>query len=243
MADIFKSPFTLILKYEEIEHAYQEIRNKSIKFINLIYTSITLIFSLVCYSIYTLTDSIKEDQIHLIEYIQKVSSFLVGIHTILFFLNINTNRIILHRWISYLNIFFFMLSNFTLRIYLINYESNDYLISSVIFIFQQFFLFSLFLSNALDFYEGFWIYLISEFSSHLIYAGIFDKTNHFRLALDGMAVIITSVMSYYYVYERRKSFFLKYTGKMRLKWFKNTIDTINCGFANIKKRRKYETTN
>jgi len=239
MADvIFKSSFSLKFKSEEIEKEFQSAREQSIKLCNLIYTFLILFISIIFTFIYLQTSyEDEEEKQRLGEFIKEITYFETGIHSVLFFLSLKFRKISWQKLISYINIYFTVITYITFRIYLLNFVKSYYFIWTLTFTIQQLFLLTTFYSDYLDFFDGFLIYLSAVFSSFLLFYGIDPSVNYLRLSVDGIAVMSTTIMSYYYMFERRRGFYYYYTTMRTIKWYQGLIENINNRYYGEKKTR------
>lgn len=232
MTSIFKSNFTLEFNSRKIQEKYETMINKYLKKFNLIYSVINLIISISYFLIYAV--SVREIKYTLYIHVEFLVCTMVIAQIVSILLSIFIRNITFHRWISYLNIGNFCIFSWTLWRYMASFSSEAYFIFNIIFLTQQMYLMSWFLTHNLNFYYGFWVYFSVSIVSLGIYAPVFPLKLHFRFFIGAYNIIFTSLMSYFYVHERKKSFYLTFKHEAKIKSNNGIIQNMNSGYISIK---------
>jgi signal transduction histidine kinase/CheY-like chemotaxis protein len=228
MSEIFNSYFTLKYNNKEIEEAYQVMLRTNIKRRNIIYTLLILAIAIACNIMLWYVTSIF---VRIFEYII-ISFILTGILLINLILSITGNEKI-NIIISYLNFYLLLYAEVSLRAFVINANADTVLIC-LVYTIQYLFILTWYYTCTIDFLPGCLITVAKCISLYVVFAPLsMSLTLQFRFSINQVLMLIVLILSFFYVYEKRKSFYYFKTAEMSKQWYHNILDNMNTGFMSI----------
>ena len=127
----FKSKFTLKFNNPSIEENYLYSVRKNQRRKNIIYSSVILILCIINNIIYSIFEIEESHKFH--RYIQITSYVITGIYFTFLLIGILTIHKKVQQWISYLNYFFLIFVNYSLRSYLYYFSHTDVMVVSLVY--------------------------------------------------------------------------------------------------------------
>jgi len=231
MSEIYKSKFTLKFKNPVIEEAYQVRRLKKLRRINIIYSIINMMISLIHNLAFIFSNMNSND---LFNYVKITSYVLSGTHAILLLSALFFKKTSIQRWISYMNFISKYLNDVTLIVYLVIFAKIDYYVFALIFITQKFYSLTWFLTSSFDFFDGLLVYLSISVLTYGYFGGIYPLNLQFRFAIIIVMNIFCNIVSYFYINEKRKHFYFNFKNEETIKSYRSIIQNMNTGYLSIK---------
>jgi signal transduction histidine kinase len=226
---IYKSLITLKFDSQEIETSYQQYLSKNLLIRNKILHSTLLAFSitidiLVFYYNY---------------YIHSPPNFFLSIITtciicILFLITLCSSSYKIHKTCCYL---VFIISNIKFEILRYFSATTDYLdlsLFSLFLGFEQIYRIFCFFFNLIDFFEGFLCFIIMNIMNTSVTLNLVGSAIWYRSSIITTISMCTLGISYFYVKEKRKSFYLNSTISKKNQFYQSILDNMSSGFVLIK---------
>jgi hypothetical protein len=224
----FKSKFTLNFKNPFIEENYLTSVRKNQRIKNIIYSSIIFMVSIInnlIYSIFKIEESPKFHQ-----YIRITSYVITGIYFTFLLIGIFTIHKKAQQWISYLNYFFLIFVNYSLRSYLYYFSHTDVIVVSLVYSTQHMFRFTWYLTGILDFIDGFYLGILITIVQYAYFSPFVDLSLHIRFVENFVSIMLVCLISYYYILDKRQLFYYFNRYKKNLEWHDSILENMNSGF-------------
>jgi signal transduction histidine kinase len=233
MSKIFKSGMTLKYESKDLEREYTTMRLKTLKLINIIFSSIALVFSIMNTILFSLKDINDNIFVHsrYTTYIATCCIFVILL------LSAFTRSPKVQIYISYFNFFFELYPFFCLRIYLNTFHGAEVIYQTLIYTLQLLFRLLWFLTNALDFFEGSFISAIKLLVVYVSFGPLTPLELHYEYTIHGAIIIIQFSIIYLYVYEKKKAFYYNAKLKKQNIWYDSIIQNMDSAFIKVKSER------
>jgi signal transduction histidine kinase len=233
MPKIFKNILTLKYESLDLETKYTRMRLKNIKLLNIIFSSIALIFSLTNTILFSINDSTERAYLHTryITYTTTGSVFIVFLMAIL----VENPRI--QVYISYFNFFLELYPFYCLRIYISTIQDALISFQTLVYIIQLLFRLLWFFTNILDFMEGALLAIIKLIATYVCFGPLTPFEFHYKFALHNVIVTIQFAIIYFYVYEKKKAYYYNKKLKDQNLWYNSIIQNMDNGFLKVKSER------
>jgi signal transduction histidine kinase len=227
-SNIFSSKISLHFQNKEITKEYNTRRFEAVKKRNIIYHSFVLLLGVIADFIIFYYD--YRDSLLFLFIICLIYSALTLFGLIC---SIITNNKILHRIMIYVN---FIVSNAyfgTIRYLLAVIVTPDVSVYSMTLTVELLFRVFFFVTGDLDFTDGlFCFFIIILFNTLLIIFGL-PMQFWFRPGVINTMFIITCIISYFLVKEKRKAFYYNLTMEKKNEWYKSILENMSSGFVLI----------
>jgi signal transduction histidine kinase/CheY-like chemotaxis protein len=214
------------------ERAYTKKNNKQRRKMNIIMLIVILIYSIINNITYSLMQNV-DPSIHEFKMYNTITSYVTtGIFAILLLVSILIKRSGVQYWVSNLGFYFLIFTNMMFRIFFLYIKVDTY-IFSLIYSMQFLFRLSWLYFGLLDFLEQLCLTIALSITDWA-YLGYFVPLRlHFRFSINTVSGLISLIIAYFYLLERRKSFY--YNRKLRKfgAWHSNLLDNTNNGFIRI----------
>jgi signal transduction histidine kinase/CheY-like chemotaxis protein len=229
MSEIFESCFTLSYNNKEIEEAYQTILNHNLRKRNIIYTLLNLTIVIVSAILLWFIPNYKFGK----QFFLVLSFVCLLLNLIILILSIIFNNKLFTRIISFVNFYLLIYSDTIFRTYFLNIEA-DTVIVCLVYTIQYLFILTWYYTYTIDFLPGCLITVAKCVSFYAVFGVVTTNTAlHFRLAVNEVLILIICMFSYFYVYEKRKSFYYFKTAENSRQWYHNIIENMNTGFLSV----------
>jgi signal transduction histidine kinase/CheY-like chemotaxis protein len=226
MSEIFNSYFTLKYNNKEIEQAYQVLLNKKLKVKNITYTVITLSIVIMLNILFSVVNDKRLYALMIISFI------LTGMLTIILAICItNTNKTVL-KIISYIIFYLLMYSDVLVRGVFLNL-GVDVVVLCLVYTIQYLYILTWYYTCTIDFLPGCLLTVIKMVSYIVVFAPIGTPGHQFRFSINEILALIVCLFSYFYVYEKRKSFYYFKNAEISQKWSHNILENMNTGFLSV----------
>jgi signal transduction histidine kinase len=223
--------FTLQFTDKLSEVDYLRKNNKHRRLLNIIMIITILVFSVVNSFMYSLVKFENESNDYKV-FTKTTSYVIIGIFMILLIISVVYKSLKAHYWISMLGFYFLLFTNMLFRVFFLNLQV-DYYVFSIIYSVQLLYRLSWLYFGLIDFKE-YIILVIILTVSNWGYAAYFTPLYlHFRFSLNSILGIISCVMAYFYILEKRKSFYYNRRSNKLNRWYKNFLDNTSNGFIRI----------
>jgi signal transduction histidine kinase len=227
-SNIFLSNISLHYQNEEITKEYNIRRFEAVKKRNIIYHSFVLLLAVIADFIifyYNYRDS------HLFLFIICLISSVLTLFGLI--CSIITNNKTLHLIMIYIN---FVISNTyfgTFRYLLAVVVTPDVSIYSMTLTVELLFRVLFFVTDDLDFNEGLFCFFIVILFGTLRNIFLLPMQFWFRPGVINSMFVITCIISYFLVKEKRKAFYYNLTMKKKNEWYKSILENMSSGFVHI----------
>jgi len=176
----FKSKFTLNFKNPLTEEKYLSSLRINQRRNNIIYSLIILLVSIINNIIYSIFVIEENQNFH--DYIKITSYVITGMYFLFLFIGILTVHKKMHQWISYLNFYFLLFLNYSLRSYLYYFSNVDVVVVSLVYSTQYSFRFTFYLTGVLDFIHGFYLGILISITHYAYFSPFIQLSLHHRFA-------------------------------------------------------------
>jgi signal transduction histidine kinase/CheY-like chemotaxis protein len=233
---IFNSRITLKFKDKYYERKYSEVINTYLKTYNLILSTVLTIMSLII-SIIMLFEfsSLKENFNSFYSIIACLTS--LGLNIFINLLCLFMNNIKLQEWITNVNYTMILFVFTAYRFYFVYVLKIDFMIYILLFIIEMLFRMSWFFLGLIDFVQGVYLQIICIVMNFGFYCVSIPSKFNFRISVFTFVWILTSVMSYFYIRESKRSFYYNLSLRLKNQWYESIIDNMNSGFISIKNNK------
>jgi signal transduction histidine kinase/CheY-like chemotaxis protein len=232
MSKMFKSRMTLKYDSKDLEREYTTIRLKTLKLINIIFSSITLVFSIMNTILFSLKDINDNTFVHS-KYTTYITTCCISV---IFLLSVFIRNTKVQIYISYFNFFFELYPFFCLKIYLNTFHGAEAIYQTLIYNLQLLFRLLWFLTNALDFFEGSFIGAIKLLIVYISFGPLTPLVLHYEYSIHGTIMFMQFVIIYLYVYEKKKAFYYNTKLKKQNIWYDSIIQNMDSGFIKVKSK-------
>jgi signal transduction histidine kinase len=228
MSKIFHSLFTLTYNNKDIEASYQKILSKNLRRRNIIYILLTLAMLIISTILFWLFDDSSQNL-----YFFKILSLTVSgtLIIILIILLIYKNSKIT-KIISYINFYLLLYQEILLKSYFLYIEA-DVTIVGLLMCLLYLYILTWYYTCTIDFLPGCLITFAKCLSYYIIMGPIIPLKFHFRIALIEITMIKVCMFSYFYVYEKRKSFYYYKIAETHRHWYHSVLENMKTGFISL----------
>jgi signal transduction histidine kinase len=233
MPKIFRSRLTLKYESQDLEKAYTQMRLKTLKLFNIIFSSLALVFSLVNTTLYSIDEYGERTYLHT-KYITYATS---GSIFIVFLMSVFIKNPRLQVYITYFNFVLELYPFYLFKIYLGTLENNYISFQTLIYILQLLIRLLWFFTNVLDFLEGFILSIIKLLAVYICFGPLTPLHLHYKYALHNVMVYIELAIIYFYVYEKKKAFYYNKKLKNQNLWYDSIIQNMDNGFLRVNSER------
>jgi signal transduction histidine kinase len=233
MSKMFESKITLKYESKDLEREYTTMRLKTLKLINIIFSSITLVFSIANVILFSFKDSNDNSFVHS-KYTTYIATCCISV---VFLLSVFTTNPKVQIFISYFNFFFELYPFFCLRFYLNTFHGTVVIYQTLIYTLQLLFRLLWFLTNALDFFEGSLTAAIKLLVVYISFGSLTPLKLHYEYTIHGTIMIMQFVIIYLYVYEKKKAFYYNTKLKKQNVWYDSIVQNMDSGFVKSKSER------
>jgi signal transduction histidine kinase len=232
MSKVFKSKITLKYESKDLELEYTTRRLKTLRLINIIFSSIALVFSIANVILFSLKDINDNSFVHS-KYTTYIATCCISV---VFLLSVFTTNPKVQICISYFNFFFELYPFYCLRVYLNTFNAED-IHQTLIYTLQLLFRLLWFLTNALDFFEGSLIAAIKLLVVYVSFGPLTPLQLHYEYSIHGTIMLLQFVIIYLYVYEKKKAFYYYAKLKKQNVWYDSIIQNMDSAFIKVKSER------
>jgi signal transduction histidine kinase/CheY-like chemotaxis protein len=227
MSEIFNSYFTLHFNNTELETSYQAILNKNLKRRNIIYIVISLLILLIS-DVLLWGFPTKGTALHF----QSMALVLSGLFLIILIISISSNNKKIDKIVSYLIFYLLALSEVPLRSYFATLGA-DVSVFCLLYTVQYLYLLTFYYTSSMDFLPGCLITVAKCVTYYVIFGPMSPLALHYKLAINLFLMILVCGSSYFYVFERRRSFYYFETVANSRQWYHNILENMNTGFVSL----------
>jgi signal transduction histidine kinase/CheY-like chemotaxis protein len=229
MSEIFDSYFTLRYNNKELEEAYQAILCHNLKRRNIIYTLINLAIVIVSSILLWFIPNPKFN----IKFFKTLTFVLFLLSLTILIVSTIFNNKKLNRIISFLNFYLLIYSDTIFRSYFVSMEI-DTVIICLVYTVQYLFLLTWYYTWTIDFLPGCLITVAKCVSFYALFGALsLNRNLHFRYSVNEVLILIICMFSYFYVFEKRKSFYYFKTAENSRLWYHNILENMNTGFISV----------
>jgi signal transduction histidine kinase/CheY-like chemotaxis protein len=231
MSKIFISFITLKFKNLDYEEQYAKTLTEKLNIKNIIYCLIIISVLFIFDLIYWEMD--KQDDLG-----YKMTKISTLIHTlIVFVLLILTvsfpKAAIIQRIIIYINFILLIFFEVNIRYFFVIILKTDPIIISMIILIQYLFILTFYYNKMLDFFIGSLLLFAKAIIYYCFYSTVFPLSIHYRFGIYQLMNIIICSVSFFYVYECRKSFYYYKVAETSRLWYHNILENMNTGFLSL----------
>jgi signal transduction histidine kinase/CheY-like chemotaxis protein len=229
MSEIFHSLFTLIYNNRDIETSYQLFLSKNLRKRNIIYILITLTIIVLSTTLLWLMPRQKSN----ILLFKILGLVVLGTTFIILILSSACSNLKVTKIISYINFYLLIYSEVLLRSLLL-YLDADVAIISLLYCIQYLYILTWYYTCTIDFLPGCLITVAKCISYYVVFGpNASSLAVHFRFSVNEITMIIVCMFSYFYVYEKRKSFYYYKLAENDRHWYHNILENMNTGFISL----------
>jgi signal transduction histidine kinase/CheY-like chemotaxis protein len=222
---------TLRFKESEIEKKYKLTNKLVIRKYNIVLSIISFLMTAIPMAL-LLTSEAASKSLSLDLY--KILCYIVlGINLFIIVMAISIRSFVVQRWLAYLNFYLIMYTNMIQRYYLSDVLNADYTIFSLIFSFQHLYRLIWYFTGLLDFIDGMITHIVIVVSCYVVFGLQTDLYYHYRFTAYSLMYLLTCIISYYYIKEKRKSFYYNYTLSRKVLWYEDIFNNMTCGFLSV----------
>jgi signal transduction histidine kinase len=207
------------------------MRHTSILKYNIIYSSIGLIYSIyisIMYKYFFQIQQIEFKQINIgLCYTVSTLQFIILLLGI-FIRNPRFQQII-----AFTNFYILMFMNQQMNRYLISNYKVDVRMYSLGVIMQYLYRLTWYFSNCLDFLEGFLLTVAISVSYYLFYGYQTPLAEHHTLSATIFMYVIGTLVMYFYIKEKRRSYYYHAELEKRVNWYGDIFDNMNSGLISL----------
>jgi signal transduction histidine kinase/CheY-like chemotaxis protein len=138
------------------------------------------------------------------------------------------------KWLTYLIYIAIILVFSSIRYYCLFMLNVDVFIYTLIFTVEIIFRLIMFVIGLIDFVPGVYLQVIIIVVDFTIFSPIMPLILYFRFSIGCILLILMSVVSYFFVRERKMCFYWNLCLKIKNRWYESIIDNMNSGFISIK---------
>jgi signal transduction histidine kinase/CheY-like chemotaxis protein len=234
MNSLFNSELTLKFQDKELEKKYNTMRHTSILKYNIIYSSIGLIYSIYISIMYKYFFQIQQAELKQIN--MGLNYTVLTLQFIILLLGIFIRNPRFQQIIALTNFYILMFMNQQMNRYLISNYKVDVRMYSLSVTLQYLYRFTWYFSNCLDFLEGFLLTIVMSVSYYLFYGFQTPLVEHNTFSATIFMYVIGALVMYFYIKEKRKSYYYHTELEKRVNWYGDIFDNMNSGlisFANL----------
>jgi signal transduction histidine kinase/CheY-like chemotaxis protein len=239
---IFKSNITLTYNDKFFETKYKQHRYIHLRKYNIILSSILTVLSIIItiLLIFEFPGLKLIFQYYAAAMYCYISCILTVIVTVLS-IWLKNNRY--QEWLIYINylMILFLFTNY--KFYAGYVLKADYMIYVLIFITEIMFRLAWFVYGCIDFLPGFYLQLITIILNFALYGIIVPRNFFYRFTIHHCILLFTSLLSYLYIREQKRSFYYNLKLETKIEWYKSIIDNMNSGFISINNNEEIQYTN
>jgi signal transduction histidine kinase len=227
-SNIFLSKISLHYQNEEITKEYDTRRFETVKKRNIIYHSFVLLLALIVNFIIFYYDYRKSVLFLFIICLIYSALTLLGLTCSIF-----TNNKTFHLIMIYTN---FVVSNAyfaSIRYLIANKVNPDVSIFSITLTVELLFRVMFFVTGDLDFADGLFCFFLVILSNTLLIIFALPMQFWFRPGVIDSMIVITCIISYFIVREKRKAFYYNLTMEKKNDWYKSILENMSSGFVLI----------
>jgi signal transduction histidine kinase len=230
MSKIFLSLITLKFANPDIEKQYINTLTNRLKTKNIIYCLIIILLLIVFNILYWIqtTDEAVYYAFKIISLCHSGIMIVLLILTISFPKNIQMQKIII-----YLTFYLLLPVEVSVRYYFTFVLNSDLIIICMIYLIQYLFILTFYFTKMIDFMDGALLLLAKAITYYALYSSFFPLNIHFRFGVNNILLIFICSVSYFYVYEHRKSFYYYKIAETSRLWYQNVLENMNSGFISI----------
>jgi signal transduction histidine kinase/CheY-like chemotaxis protein len=233
MRRLFKSRITLKYENEDLEKEYTQMRHKSLKLYNIIYSSISLAFSIVNTVLFTLCNLKEPHYLH-----SKYSTYITTAYFVIIFLfSVLTSKPKIQEYTSYINFFFFLYPFFCFNVYLTAMPNVDPFYHILVYTMLSLYNLVWYFSGTIDFMEGSIIDIAILVATYMSTGPVYPLNLHFRFSIHAIIVLIELIFTYSYVYEKKKAFYFNKKLESQNLWYDSIIQNMDSGFIKVQANR------
>ena len=236
---VFESNVSLKLKSQQFENLYKQMKNKRLRR-NGIILSLSNIFISLIYNLALTFNFIESNDFFLI-YLRKTSYSLSALQSTVFICLLFSKNPNFQRFFSYMNLSAIILHNMAFRMFLLIFAKIDPGFFNLVLIFHQIYPIIWVFCNIIDFVDGFWVFMSVSIVSLLILAPFYPSKFLFRFSIQIALTMSNSLFSYFYIYEKKKSFYHNQIKEVTIKSYKSIIQNMNSGFLKVKNLKIIDT--
>jgi signal transduction histidine kinase len=233
MPKIFKSNITLYFRDKYYNTKYSEQKLSFRKKYNIILSSFLTILSIaITILMIIIYPQLKEHFNTTYSAIYCFTTGILSVIIILLCLIVKGNKF--QEWLTYLSYLLIIFVFTNIRYYFVWVYQIDLLLYTLIFVIEIIFRLIWFVIGLIDFVPGVYLQVISIIFNICIISPINPLPFMFRMAIYNCILILTTIMSYFYIKERKSSFYYNLSLKLKNEWYESIIDNMNSGFISIK---------
>jgi hypothetical protein len=208
------------------------MRLKTLRLINIIFSSIALVFSIANVIVFSFKDIDDNTFVHS-KYTAYITTCCISA---VFLLSVFTTSPKVQIYISYFNFFFELYPFFCFRVYLYTHGA-EFIYQTLIYTLQLLFRLLWFLTNALDFFEGSFISALKLLVIYILFGPFTPLKLHYEYTIHGTIMLLQFAIIYLYVYEKKKAFYYNAKLKKQNVWYNSIIQNMDSAFIKVKSER------
>jgi signal transduction histidine kinase len=230
--NIFISNFTLKFSNSDIESIYNSSNKKHLKRTNIIYYSLFLTISIIIDVLLYYYKYLYDDN-----YMNMVSYITSAVVALCFIITCIFKNIKLQSFICYV-LYIISFTKFILLRYFFGLVlKSDSVLFSFILCLEILIRLTWFQAGCLDFFDGLLCTVVLMVVNYAVFYGNFPRALHWRASLYDAVLLLMITMAYFYVKEKRKSFYLNMVLQSKNEWYDSVLENINSGFIQIEDSR------
>jgi signal transduction histidine kinase len=224
----FKSKISLKFTSAEIETSYQNHRNKTYRYRNILLQLVLFILALAVNILANINNYLDTQAYFFAHSLGALLTVFVGL-----VVSSISKSICVNKFMCYIT-FIISLSTFGIfRYYLSMTAKVDATIFSVVLGFEELFRLLYFLLGCLDFVEGLFCFAILILFNTISLDISLPYFLWYRAVIANVMIIFTCALSYMFVYEKRKLFYLNYNIEKKNKKYLNILENMSSGFVSL----------
>jgi signal transduction histidine kinase len=232
MTEIFNSRLTLKYNDPDIEKAYQDLSNQGLKIKLIIFLAIVEVCLIIFTALVWISDKYNEDDITMT---RLLASILTGIILVLLLIAIfvKSDEIKVLKVLAYITFYLLVYSDAIMRVCITYYIGADLAVIALIYTLEHLFALTWYYAHMIDFYSGFLLTVLKSVSLLIVFGPTYPLHLHFRLSVNQILMLIICSISYFYVYEQRKSFYYYKNVEQSKQWYQSILDNMRSGFLSF----------
>jgi signal transduction histidine kinase/CheY-like chemotaxis protein len=230
---IFESKFTLKYTDGYIESRYLTKRQKAFRKFNITLSVILYTISLpvAIYMILELCKGIHTPASFILAIFSLIS---LGINLLTLILSIAVKNKVLQTWVSYINYLLTTLISANYRFFLVFVLKVDLTTMTFIFMTELILKFLWYFLGFVDWVDGVLVMIVGLMVNCIIMGFLQPIFVYYRTSIYSATIVISTLLSYFYIRERKRSFYFNTLLRVQNEWYKSILDNMSSGFISLK---------
>jgi signal transduction histidine kinase/CheY-like chemotaxis protein len=232
----FISLLTLRYKDKGLESAYLAKQNLTRRTLNIIMSAVILLISLgntlYIFLGYKTPSSDASAVRSWMLFLSISSSVFTGIFFILLLMSIFIRNHKVQAWISITG-FFFLVLVFTVFKFILASIKAETAIYALMYSLTHFYRLTWFYFGLISHFDNIFLTLAVCAVNPIFLAKYAALKNYYGYSIDNLILIVASVIAYFYMLEKKKSFYYNYKLNKINQWYQNLVDNANNGFVKL----------